>query len=94
MKRKKPIKKISDKRAKQMREYKIVRTNYLLDHPICECEGCNNQATDIHHKKGRSGAMLCDVEFFLATCRGCHTKIEINPKWAKEKGYSVSRLAL
>ena len=94
MKRKQPIRKVSTKRAKQMREYKTYRIDYLFEHPNCECIGCFTRSTDIHHKRGRSGALLTDKEFFLATCRPCHVKIENEPVFAKKMGYSVSRLEI
>jgi hypothetical protein len=86
------IAKMSTKRKGTKKEYDKVRKECLSKYPICQVEGCKRFATDIHHRKGRLGALLCDVTHFLAVCRGCHQKIEINPTWAKENGYSESRL--
>jgi hypothetical protein len=85
------LKKISDKRAKQLREYAKLREAYLRAFPSCAV--CGIEATDIHHKAGRSGDRLNDTSNFLAVCRACHSKIELNPTWAKVKGYSKSRLS-
>lgn len=61
--------------------------------------------SDIHHKKGRSInsyadqwakendiPLFIDPRFFLAVTREAHQRIETHPKWAKENGYSLSRL--
>lgn len=87
------IRKLSPKRASQYREYLKLRAEYLAAKPICEC--CKwRPATDCHHQKGKIGAMLTNVAFFLSVCRECHYKIEHNPTWAKENGFSLSRLAV
>ena len=84
-------KKIKDRKLADKKIYKILRDDFLKDHFVCEV--CfKNPATDVHHKKGRLGELLTLVRYFLAVCRSCHTKIETNPKWAKENGYSESRL--
>lgn len=86
------IRKLSKKRAKQNREYSTLRKQFLELNPNCRV--CGIEATDIHHKKGRTGHLLTDIRFFLPVCRRCHQRIELNPSWAKEKGYSLSRLAI
>ena len=82
------LKKISIKQSKRLREYREVRKQYLLYNQYCFCGA---MATDIHHKRGRIGNLLIDSNYFLSVCRGCHKKIEENPKWAKENGYSLNR---
>jgi hypothetical protein len=84
------IKKIGFKQAELLKRYSDLRIGFLKTHPICEVDGCGD-ATDVHHKKGR-GKYLLDVETWLAVSRSCHQKIEENPEWAKENGYSLSRL--
>lgn len=85
----KPPKKTSDKQRDRLKEYNAIRKVYLKDHPICEV--CKvNKAEHIHHKRGRIGNNL--FKDFLAVCMPCHSKIEENPKWAKEMGYSLSRI--
>jgi len=86
------IKPRSKKRAAQEREYAKVRVEYLESHPECEVCGWFH-SFQIHHKKGRIGELLTDTKYFLAVCYTCHQKIEMWPKWAKEKSYSLSRLA-
>jgi len=87
-----PIKKVSDKRKVENKEYLDLRNGYFYNNPLCEVKFCNNLATEIHHKKGRIGKLLTDIRYFLAVCRECHNKIELNPILAKENGYSLNRL--
>lgn len=79
-----------------LREYKKVRENYLSKQINCEAElsGCNFEANQIHHKKGRMGNLLIDDKYFLAVCGNCHHWIENNPVQAKELGFSLDRLTI
>jgi hypothetical protein len=36
--------------------------------------------------------LLIDVRYFVPVCREAHRMIEENPKMAKDKGYSYSRI--
>jgi hypothetical protein len=91
---KKPIAKVSEKKKQGLKEYKKVRADYLTAHPVCQVDGCRRFASEIHHRAGRAGDLLCDASHFLAVCRTCHQKITINSAWAFEKGYSESRLSV
>jgi hypothetical protein len=82
---------LSKKRIQQNKDYSKIRIEFLKLNPICAVTG--NQATEIHHKKGRTGGLLTDVRYFLPVCREAHIYIENNPKWAKEMGYSLNRLS-
>jgi len=84
------IRKLSKKRAKQNREYLILRAEHLERFPWCW--RCGVMATQIHHKKGRVGDLLTDEKFFVSLCARCHDFVENHPKWAKEQGFSLSRL--
>ena len=62
--------------------------------------------SDIHHMKGRGKGyadiwakekginITLDVLYWLPVHREGHQKIELNPNWAKEMGYSLTRLDL
>jgi ribosomal protein L40E len=63
-----------------------IRVKYLNDHKICQVCSAKN-STEIHHTAGRRGEALTEVSNFLAVCRECHVKIEMNREWAYEKGY-------
>lgn len=83
------IPRISKTQKSREAKYKELQTIYLQNNPICEC-CATAKSVEIHHKAGRDGNNL--FQHFLAVCRTCHDKIEMNPIWAKENGYSISRL--
>lgn len=84
------IRVFSTKRQAELREYRKVRDEYMRDHKQCEVDGCNKRSTNIHHKAGRIGNLLTDVNYFMACCSECHPKkIHENPSWAREKGYLI-----
>jgi hypothetical protein len=90
----KSIPPISTKRKVEMDEYGKKRAAYLALHSTCQANlvDCTGQATEIHHKAGRTGELYTKVSNFLAVCRNCHTYIELNPDDAKHLGLSESRL--
>ncbi len=59
-------------------------------------------ATEIHHMRGRIGfadqwarenniTALMDKRYWLPVSRPGHWKIELNPSWAREMGFSMER---
>jgi len=96
LKRKTPLKRsgrlrpVSKKRAKQNATYKQVREKFLGNNPICQVCRCK-MASQVHHRRGRFGDRLNEVEFFLAVCFECHERIHHNPVWAYAKDYMVKR---
>lgn len=86
---KKAINQVSEKRKKENSLYSSLRKQFLKDNPLCKV--CGFKANQIHHKKGRENSLLIDVRYFLSVCGDCHTKIELNPTWAKEMGFSLNR---
>jgi len=90
---KKPLSPRSSKQQKLEALYSILRTKYLQHHPYCEAHlpGCQINASDIHHKKGRTGDLMLDDTEFLAVCRTCHGWIETHPEEAKVLDLSKSR---
>lgn len=101
----KPIPKKSAKRKKEDIEYLKKRAVFLNKEENKKCPVFPNlYTTDVHHKKGRIGfadeqarlegiSLYLDERFWLAVSRKGHKKIEENPAWAKENGYSIDRLA-
>jgi hypothetical protein len=84
------IKPRSKKLTKEMVKYNKEVKIFLAENPVCPVTG--GKATQVHHKKGRIGKLLMDKRFWLAVSDEGHRKIELNPEWAKEMGYSISRL--
>jgi hypothetical protein len=85
------IKRVSDKRAKEEREYLKLNKRFLKDNPNCAVFPAL-KSNQIHHKKGRIGNLLTDVRYFLAVSDQGHKEIEMNPIWAIKNGFSVLRL--
>lgn len=74
------------------KEYLKVRAEFLKVHKVCQFGTCTKLATEVHHKKGRGKRYKTDPKTFMAVCSGHHKFIEQHPHFAKEKGYSESRL--
>lgn len=93
---KKEIPKKSENQKDLDKKFAKEKSKYLKAHPFCEAkiEGeCQKVSMDVHHKKGKVGEEdYLNPAFFLACCRKCHTIIEANPRFAKDMGFSVSRL--
>tara|TARA_R110002049_G_scaffold224712_5_gene396536 strand:+ start:2081 stop:2527 length:447 start_codon:yes stop_codon:yes gene_type:complete len=100
------IPKVSAKQKVALASYFKVRADFMngLDSIICPVYS-NKTVTDVHHKKGKEGfadewakenniPLLIDVRYFLAVSRSGHQKIEENPIWAKERGFSIDRLSI
>jgi len=87
LKRKTPLRRVSKRRSKEMKEYSAKRTEFLMELPICEA--CmKERSTDVHHKAGR-GKHYLDENTWLSVCRPCHDKIHREPIWAREKGFLI-----
>lgn len=80
------------KRKGQERIYGVLRNEFLAANP--GCERCGWPATLVHHKAGRRGALLLDVDLFAALCDPCHQWVHAHVAEARELGLMVSRVAL
>jgi hypothetical protein len=92
LKRKTPIRRISPKLYQRLVAYYRVRDEFIQElkekDPHLRCQvypGCKGR--EVHHMKGRHGALLTDKTFFLWVCRRAHNRIHGDPKWARENGY-------
>lgn len=86
-----PVKKVTEKRAKQNREYMEMREQFLEQYPVCQVKDCQNKATEIHHIQGRSNDLLTNPENFLAICADHHRHFTDNSAEALKEGYSKLR---
>lgn len=72
----KSINKVSDKQSKINSAYKVLREQFLKDHPFCEMgfQLCTRIATDIHHKGIGSNKRKYynDTSTWVQLCRHCH----------------------
>ena len=88
-----PIQPRSKKRKFLDTAYSKLRKDFLSNNSMCQASlpGCQNNACDVHHKKGR-GKWYLVVSTWLAVCRPCHEWIEHNPIEATELGFRESKL--
>ena len=80
-------------RAADERSYLRLVPVFLESHWRCEVDtiGCTKTATEVHHRKGRSGYLLLHVPFFRACCSLCHRYVHANPTWSYEVGHLIRR---
>lgn len=59
----------------------------------CEARtrACNGQVEQVHHRKGRDGQRLTEIQYLLAVCHPCHEYIHANPSESYERGWMVRR---
>lgn len=101
--RRTPLKRVSDKHGKKLREYFRVRLDYLAKHAACEAgpvilraklpeyysvPRCAVWATEIHHIAGR-GKNLVNTDTFCATCPDCHRWVHVHGQKARQLGLLV-----
>ena len=82
------LRRVSNKRALELRAYAIMRPIFLRKNPFCEFDPmCLKPSVDIHHIRGRAGNLLTDERYLMAICREHHTwMIHENAKKAREIG--------
>ncbi len=86
---KKRIKSVSTKRAKELGEYRKLSRAFLKG---CQCAVFPwMPAVEVHHLRGRSGKLLCDVRYWLGVSRIAHKQIHLQPEWARRNGYLCAR---
>ena len=84
---------MSPKRAAENRIYLKRRAEFLESHPWCEFpDVCGQPASEIHHRRGRVGALFLDERYWSAVCAPCHRWITEHPREAIELGISEKRL--
>lgn len=80
----------SDKQKSYETESKLFRsegTKCEIKSPVCV-----GAIQGTHHKKGRIGNNLLDKKHWMRACNPCNDYCEAHPNWAKENGFSESRL--
>ena len=77
---------------KELAIYRTIKEKYLKEHLRCEVEGCDKASTNVHHRKGRIGKLLYDIEWFMAVCSSCHPfKIHFtHTAWARKMRYLLN----
>lgn len=85
MKPRKPIRRVSVKRAEQLREYHK-RVKVWKRGKVCAYCGRNDLGIDCHHYRGRSGILLLMEKHWIPVCRPDHARIQADPAWARKHG--------
>ena len=81
------------RRRGEYRAYQRQRRAFLAEHPRCVFPGgCAHPATEVHHRKGRVGALLLDEKHWSPLCHDHHAYITEHPAWAYEAGMSERRI--
>lgn len=76
------MRRVSVKRSAQLKEYYRLRLKFLKAHPICwVCK--KGKSKDIHHSRGRAGALLNMTEHWIPVCRKDHNLIHFNVRLAQ-----------
>ena len=88
-KKRKAINQVSEKKSKEVSKYSKLKEEFIKGK---ECPVYPHlPVVDIHHMAGKVGDLFLDTRYWLAVSRKGHIKIELNPKWAREMGYSLQR---
>jgi hypothetical protein len=66
------------------REYLRNKRKFLMEHLICV--RCLAPNTEVHHTRGRLGALLTAEQFWCALCAACHRWVHDNPIEARAVG--------
>ena len=96
----KKINQVSEKRKLENIIYKSERIKFLSLPENKKCPITGKETTEIHHMMKRRGfadkwaidnklSLYLDKRFWLAVSRKGHEKIENNPNWAIEQGFSI-----
>lgn len=84
-----PIKKVTQKRANELKEYPKLKKEYISHHPECEVKiiGCLRKANEIHHCS-LSAKNFLNTDTWLAICPNCHRDLEDMPaEQRRERGW-------
>lgn len=90
--RRKPVRRVSAKRAQQNRAYAKLRVAFLAANPFCQAcvplFGARFPADskELHHRAGRRGELLCHIPGFVAMCSDCHRFCHEHPGLARSAG--------
>ncbi|MGA9651921.1 hypothetical protein [Pedobacter sp.] len=94
-KKRSPIRPMSKKMTAERKTYRQLREEFLSRPENMFCAVFPHlRSCQVHHKIGRQGSLLNDTSNWLAVSHEGHARIENFPEWAKEFGFSGSRLKL
>ena len=92
--RRTPIRRRSKKESERIRRYDRARTIVMeAAEGMCEAatKRCVGPAGQVHHRKGRDGDLVVDLDNLLAVCYTCHDYIHGHPHESYERGWMIRR---
>jgi hypothetical protein len=74
----KPVKKVSERRADELKEYPSKKRKFLNENPNCQLKqiGCTGKATEIHHCSISANNFL-NEKTWKGGCSNCHHFVEV-----------------
>ena len=88
------LKRRSHRESQRVRRYDRARTIVMESaNGMCEAatRRCIGPAGQIHHRKGRDGDLVDDLDYLLAVCYACHDYIHSHPNESYERGWMIRR---
>jgi hypothetical protein len=76
------------RRYEQARAVVFERANGYCEAGTPNCRGRMDQ---VHHRQGRDGDLIDDVDRLLGVCWSCHRYIHSNPSLSYERGWLLKR---
>lgn len=96
IKKRKPIRKVSKRRAAESKIRNKQWPEFLENHPHCEIGSkfCTRWTQCRHHLKGRVGSLFLDEKYQIASCNVCNLYLETaeGKKWGYENGFRLDRI--
>lgn len=92
--RRTPIRRRSRAESARLARYQKARgIVYERSGGYCEANTphCNGRCEQVHHRKGRDGDLVDNVDLLLGTCEACHRYIHSNPARSYEAGWMIRR---
>lgn len=89
-----PLRRRSTKESARVRRYEKAR--YIVaerSNGSCEARtpNCRGVLDQVHHRKGRDGDLVDDVDLLLGVCWVCHEHIHRNPLESYDRGWMLKR---
>ena len=86
----KPIRQRSRRMSKLMAHYRRLRDVFLMRNQFCVVY-YQEDATQVHHVRGRAGTLLLDTRFWKPVCMSAHEWIRDCPNDARADGFLCQR---
>lgn len=89
-----PLKRRSRKEGERLRRYEKARAA-VAERSGLTCEArtpdCDGALHQVHHRKGRDGELIDELDLLIGVCVSCHRYIHGNPTISYQRGWMVKR---